>query len=215
MSQKSSVLQPPKICLTGADAGLQAVEACASGLPIWALRPSRMTCGWRLIAVILNLKGVIRFFRGAALLSGAGMGRRGVLRCPKRPRDGVGLFMFISPLSGHDGPGGRARVFASDDEMSKTGEVIRHPANTANTAMPYLCHLRYLRRPAALKIVSSETFGSLASLSFALTRRHRFALGSVAWPGTPSGYSSFMMPRIALDLVGVVLSLSEFAGPSG
>jgi hypothetical protein len=43
--------------------------------------------------------------------------------------------------------------------------------------MPYL---RYLRRPAALKIVSSETPGRLSSWSFALTRRHRFAFGSVS-----------------------------------
>ena len=68
--------------------------------------------------------------------------------------------------------------------MSRAREVILHSANTANTAMPYL---RYLRRPAALKIVSSETPGRLSSWSFALTRRHRFAFGSVAWPGTPSG----------------------------
>jgi hypothetical protein len=61
--------------------------------------------------------------------------------------------------------------------MSRVREVILHSANTANTAMPYL---RYLRRPAALKIVSSETFGSLASLNFTLTCRHKLALGSEA-----------------------------------
>src|SRR5271169_3411220 len=43
--------------------------------------------------------------------------------------------------------------------------------------------LRYLRRPAALRIVSSDT----ASLSFSLTRLQSFLLDSVAASGTPSG----------------------------
>jgi hypothetical protein len=87
-------------------------------------------------------------------------------------------------INGRDTPGGRARAFASDGEMIRDGRAIPHSATTATSAMRLL---RYLRRPAARKIVSSDTSGSLDSLSFALTRRQRAAFGSVAWSGTPLG----------------------------
>src|SRR5882724_7437739 len=51
---------------------------------------------------------------------------------------------------------------------------LRTAARTATTAMRLL---RYLRRPAALKIVSSETLGSSSFLSFTPTRRHKIAIG--------------------------------------
>ena len=51
--------------------------------------------------------------------------------------------------------------------MNVKGEGrLRTAARTATTAMPLL---RYLRRPAALKIVSSETLGSPWSLSKEVT----------------------------------------------
>lgn len=65
-------------------------------------------------------------------------------------------------------------AFASNGEMIRDGGSIPHSASTANTAMLLL---RYLRRPAARKIGSSDTSGSLDSLSLALTRRQRAALG--------------------------------------
>jgi hypothetical protein len=56
--------------------------------------------------------------------------------------------------------------------------------------MPQMPFLRYLRRPAALRIVSSETPGSRCSLSHSPTRLHSIAFGSVACVGTPWGYTS-------------------------
>jgi hypothetical protein len=67
--------------------------------------------------------------------------------------------------------------------MNRHGEAAEHSATTAGAAMLYLPYLRYLRRPAARKIVSSETGGSLASLSFTPMRRHKFVLGSMDWSG--------------------------------
>ena len=67
------------------------------------------------------------------------------------------------------------------------GSAIPHSANTANTATPPLRCLRYLRWPAALKMVSSETTGNPACLSFSPTRRQRIGFGSAACPGTPLG----------------------------
>lgn len=54
----------------------------------------------------------------------------------------------------------------------------------ANAAMP---HLRYLRRPAALKIVSSETSVRPRSLSQPPTARQSITFETVAWSGTPLG----------------------------
>ena len=54
-------------------------------------------------------------------------------------------------------------------------------------------YLRYLRRrPAALKMVSSETGGSPWSLSFSPTCPSNCLFGKAAWSGGPSGYSSSM-----------------------
>src|SRR5262249_44872326 len=69
---------------------------------------------------------------------------------------------------------------------------LRTAARTATTAMRLL---RYLRRPAALKIVSSETLGSPSFLSFTPTRRHKVAFGTSACPGTPLGKSSLIARR--------------------
>jgi hypothetical protein len=60
------------------------------------------------------------------------------------------------------------------------GAMLRR-LRAATTAMRCL---RYLRRPAARRMVSSET---LSPVSFSLTRRHKIWFGSVAWSGTPFG----------------------------
>ena len=65
--------------------------------------------------------------------------------------------------------------------MSKARNKASHAARAANTAMRFLRYLR--RRPAALKIVSSDTPGKVSSLSFAPTFRHKLTLGSAAWSG--------------------------------
>jgi hypothetical protein len=59
--------------------------------------------------------------------------------------------------------------------------VMLRGLRAATTAMRCL---RYLRRPAARRMVSSETLGPV---SFSPTRWHKFLFGSVAWSGTPFG----------------------------
>jgi hypothetical protein len=61
--------------------------------------------------------------------------------------------------------------------------------------IPQLLYLRYLRRPAALWIVSSETLGRPACLSFSPTRRNRIIFGTAAWSGTPLGSSIALRAR--------------------
>ena len=46
-------------------------------------------------------------------------------------------------------------------------------------------YLRYLRRPAALKTVSSERLGSFLCAIFLWTRSHKFLFGKTACFGTP------------------------------
>ena len=64
--------------------------------------------------------------------------------------------------------------------MSKATEAASHAARTAVQL------LRYLRRPATLRMVSSETDANF-SLSFAPTRFNNSILRNVAWSGTPWG----------------------------
>jgi hypothetical protein len=84
-------------------------------------------------------------------------------------------------------------------------------ARAANTAMRFL---RYLRRPAALKIESSEVFGSPSDFRRSPTRLHKTVLGKVAWSGIPSGYSSLMM-RLARSRAGRLRSRTGLGGLPG
>lgn len=87
---------------------------------------------------------------------------------------------------------------ANHRKMNRAGKATAHAANTA------MRFLRYLRRAAALKIVSSETSGNPSFLSFSATRRHKLAFGSAACPGTPWGYSS-LITRCARSNAGRLL----------
>ena len=66
------------------------------------------------------------------------------------------------------------------------GNAAVHAATTA------MLYLRYLRRPAALKIVSFETLGRSLCLSHSPMRLHKRLLGLRNWVGTPSGYTAAM-----------------------
>src|SRR5579871_2658296 len=105
--------------------------------------------------------------------------RRCILERSYRP---TVLSSFVSPLEAGIGP---ATPRPSGSWRSHKDErALPHSASAANNAARYL---HYLRRPAALKIVSFETFGSPNFLSLSPTRRHKFAFGSADWEGTPFG----------------------------
>src|SRR6266545_1741280 len=110
------------------------------------------------------------------------------------------LLLVTSRMSAPNSDGARANV-------GKTNKARTATVHAANTAMRFL---RYLRRPAALKIVSSETSGRPSSLSFLPTRRHNFAFGSAACPGTPWGYSS-LIARCARSSAGRLLLVATFS----
>ena len=115
------------------------------------------------------------------------------------------MFILLLVTSRMSAPNSDGAAFAANDsEMNKARKATTHAANTA------MRFLRYLRRPAALKIVSSETPGSPSFLSFSPTRRYKFTFGSAACPGTPWGYSS-LIARRARSNVGRLLLVAPFS----
>src|SRR5262249_41438554 len=70
-----------------------------------------------------------------------------------------------------------------------------------------MLYLRYLRRPAALKTVSSETLGSLFSAIFLWNRKHKFLFGKTAWFGNSSWGNSSLIASRARSNAGEVILL--------